>query len=305
MYDEARQLHQAQEWQAVVIVFSEINLLEPDYPDTEGLLASAQEEVTLLERRRELENLYSRALEEMDAGNWDQAHRLFTQVLGADPGYEDAKRLSALAEKEIQRLEAVSQQREVISTLYQEALDLYNAGSWQAALSKLDEIHSLDPGFSDPEDIRIKAGAQVQNEERKELLARWYDEAEAHYHKGEWMQALELYEQILALDPNYRDIETKLTEAQRQQQLAGQYAEAMKHLEAQQWQLAIRTFQEIITSDPHYSDPIHGSAAALLTKAKQEKERSELPSPPIKKTSVPITLPDQEEPPGKPKDLPR
>ncbi|MCK4900129.1 MAG: tetratricopeptide repeat protein, partial [Anaerolineales bacterium] len=305
MYDEARQLHQAQEWQAVVIVFSEINLLEPDYPDTEGLLASAQEEVTLLERRRELENNYSSALEEMDAGNWDQASLLFSQVLETDPAYEDAQRLSALADEEIQRLEAASRQREVISTLYQEALDLYNAGSWQAALSKLDEIHSLEPGFTDPEDIRNKAQAQAQKEEREDLLSKQYDEAEVHYHKGEWLQALELYEQVLALDPNYHDTETKLSEARRQQQLAGQYAQAMKHLEAQHWQQAIKTLQEIIRSDPDYSNPIYGSAAASLARAKQEKERSELPSPPIKKSTVPITLPDQQKPSGKPKDLPR
>jgi tetratricopeptide (TPR) repeat protein len=305
MYDEARQLHQAKEWQAVVVVFSEINLLEPDYPDTEGLLASAKGEAAIQERQIELENLYSSALEEMEAGNWDQAHRLFTQVLETDPSYEDAGRLSALTEEEIQLQEEARQQREVIAVLYQEALVLYNAGSWQAALSELEKIHSLDPDFSDPDDIRLKAEVQVQKEEREDLLSRQYDEAEAHYRKGEWPQALQLYEQVLALDPNYRDTETKLSQARHQQQLADLYAQALEQLEAQHWPQVIKTLEEIIKSDPGYSDPIHGSAAALLAKARQEKERSELPSPPIKKSSVPSTLPDQKKPPGKPKDLPR
>ena len=305
MYTEARQLYKAREWQAVVSVFLEITSLEPDYPDAEGLLVSAQEEVALLEQRRELENLYSKALEEMEAGEWYQAHQFFIQVLKIDPAYEDAQRLSALAEEQIQRREAARQQQEVISNLYQEVLDLYDARSWQAALSKLDDIYSLDPDFSDPDEIRTKAQTHAQEEKREEQLARLYQEADGYFIEGEWMKAMELYDNVLALDPHYLDTETKRNQAQHQKELADQFGQALDQLEAKNWQQAIEGLQKIIKGDPDYSDPIHGRAATLLERAKQQKERSELPPPPDKKSTKPTTLPEVGKSTGKPKDLPR
>jgi tetratricopeptide (TPR) repeat protein len=253
MYEEARQLHNAQEWQAVVSVFSEINTLDPDYPDQEGFLAIAQKQVILLEQRRKLESLYSNALEAMNTGDWTGAHKLFIQVLEIDPAYEDAERLSKLAEEEIQRQESAHQQALLISSLYQEAIDSYNAGDWGVALSKLDEILRLDPDFSDPDDIRTRAQTRAQEEQR----------------------------------------------------LADQFSQALEHLETQNWSQAIETFQDILKNDPEYNDPTYGSAATLLNRAKQEKERSELPPPPIKKSTKPSTLPEVGKPTGKPKDLPR
>jgi uncharacterized caspase-like protein len=253
MYEEARQLHNAQEWQAVVSVFSEINALDPDYPDQEGFLASAHKQVILLEQRRKLEKLYSSALEAMETADWDGAHQLFIQVMEIDSSYEDAQRLSKLAEEEIQRQESAHQQALLITSLYQEAIDYYNAGDWGVALSKLDEILRLDPDFSDPDDIRTRAQTRAQEEQR----------------------------------------------------LADQFSQALEHLETQHWSQAIETFQDILKNDPEYNDPTYGSAATLLNRAKQEKERSELPPPPIKKSTKPSTLPEVGKPTGKPKDLPR
>jgi TIR domain/PASTA domain len=49
LYDQARQMHQNKEWRAVVDVFSRIHSEEADYPDREGLLASAREALEALE----------------------------------------------------------------------------------------------------------------------------------------------------------------------------------------------------------------------------------------------------------------
>jgi hypothetical protein len=49
LYDQARQLHQNKEWRAVVDIFSRIHSEEADYPDREGLLASAREALEALE----------------------------------------------------------------------------------------------------------------------------------------------------------------------------------------------------------------------------------------------------------------
>jgi hypothetical protein len=45
LYAQARQSHRAQEWQAVVDILDQIQAEDPEYPDSEGLLASACEEL--------------------------------------------------------------------------------------------------------------------------------------------------------------------------------------------------------------------------------------------------------------------
>jgi hypothetical protein len=48
LYLQARRLHRAQEWQAVVDIFDQIHKLDPEYPDPEGLLGSAREALAAL-----------------------------------------------------------------------------------------------------------------------------------------------------------------------------------------------------------------------------------------------------------------
>ena len=48
LYLQAHRLHRVQEWQAVVEVFDQIHKLDSEYPDTEGLLASAREALAAL-----------------------------------------------------------------------------------------------------------------------------------------------------------------------------------------------------------------------------------------------------------------
>ena len=81
LYAEAETLHAGQKWQAVVRVFEQISLIEPNYPDSNGLLASAQREAAELKRIAELNDLYSNAVREMDAGQWYEART----AVGASP----------------------------------------------------------------------------------------------------------------------------------------------------------------------------------------------------------------------------
>ncbi len=73
LYQEAKQLSQAEKWQAVVNVFTKINKLQPDHPDPEGLLATARLKVAESERRQKMDNLHRRALQEMNASSWESA----------------------------------------------------------------------------------------------------------------------------------------------------------------------------------------------------------------------------------------
>ncbi|MEJ2353643.1 MAG: caspase family protein, partial [Anaerolineales bacterium] len=93
LYSQARQLAQAQQWEAVSRIIERINAEDSSYPDPDGLAAKANRELGLASRREKLRLAYARALQELDKGQWQEAHRLLLEVHELDPGYEDTGRL--------------------------------------------------------------------------------------------------------------------------------------------------------------------------------------------------------------------
>jgi hypothetical protein len=62
LHDEARQLYEANQWQAVVEVFERIQALDPEYPDPEGLWATARQHL----EDKEFDTLNRRAYEHVE-----------------------------------------------------------------------------------------------------------------------------------------------------------------------------------------------------------------------------------------------
>jgi len=78
----------------------------------------------------------------------------------------------------------------------------------------------------------------------------------------EWQRAVNLFNQVINLEPDYEDATERLAEAGRQARLSALYAAANRALEAKRWQEAIDELSEIVAIDAHYKD-----ASKLLTSA--------------------------------------
>jgi formylglycine-generating enzyme required for sulfatase activity len=212
LYAQAQRLHQAGQWQAVANVFVQIAALDPDFADPEELLPAAKQELAEEGRRAELDDRYSRAVREMDAGRWPEARRLLRQVQEQEPGYLEAERLLARAESEIERerqQQAEGERREQVAGLYAEAQELTDAGQWQPAQDKLAQIRDLDPQFADPEGVAARARRALDREEeeaqRRRELAALYDEAVGLLRAERFEEALDKWAEVQAIDPAYPD----------------------------------------------------------------------------------------------------
>ncbi len=119
LYAKARRSHRDQEWQAVVDLFDQIHAENPEYPDPEGLLVSAREELmareellrrlaTLLRTREELlrrlATLYDQGQQHMEAEEWQQALERFEEVQRLKPGYRETERLLSQVRHELIRI---------------------------------------------------------------------------------------------------------------------------------------------------------------------------------------------------------
>jgi tetratricopeptide (TPR) repeat protein/predicted Ser/Thr protein kinase len=86
------------------------------------------------------------------------------------------------------------------------------------------------------------------------LLAGIYQRATEAVEDRDWQEAVDLYSQILKLDPRYRDVTERLAEAGRQARLAALYSTATKALRAQHWAEALGHLDEIAEMAPDYED---------------------------------------------------
>jgi outer membrane protein assembly factor BamD (BamD/ComL family) len=268
LYAQARQLHQAGQWQAVVRVFDQIVALDPDYPDPDDLLATAEREAAELERQADLNDRYSRAVLEMEAGRWQQARQVLDRLQEMEPDYRGADRLLERAEAEIARQEAERRRQEQIAALYERAVSRAEAGQWAQALDRMDEIHALAPEFADPQGVAARARAEIERQRRLEAL---YAQAQAAHDSQDWPAALAALQALVGEEAGYRDAAALLAGVERQQALAGLYAQAQQEHRAGEWQAVVDTFARIAAVEPGYADPDGLLAAAERSLAGQQR----------------------------------
>ncbi|MGH3976671.1 MAG: hypothetical protein ACRDS9_25625, partial [Pseudonocardiaceae bacterium] len=95
---EARRLHQAEQWAAVVKIGEQLHILDPADADPDGLVSSARAQLASAERAAQAASEYRRGLRLLDAGKWQQAIKALE---GLDPSYRDVAALLARARREV------------------------------------------------------------------------------------------------------------------------------------------------------------------------------------------------------------
>ena len=209
LYAEAKTLHAAQKWEAVLKVFEQISAVDPAYPDANGLLPSAQKEVAEIKRIAGLNDLYSRALREMETDQWYNARGLLEQVHKAQTGFHETERLLRKAEDEIVKIEEQNKRVNQVNVLYEQAHGLVRSKNWRKALDKMEEIQKLDDRFVDKDGIVKKAKEELEREEqeaqKQNQLAAMYADAVQLLKEGKSQEALEKWQEVKAIDPKYPD----------------------------------------------------------------------------------------------------
>jgi tetratricopeptide (TPR) repeat protein/tRNA A-37 threonylcarbamoyl transferase component Bud32 len=150
------------------------------------------------------ENLYQRAVEASQAGEWQRAVNLFNQVINLQPDYEDATERLA---------EAGRQAR--LSALYAAANRALEAKRWQEAIDELSEIVAIDAHYKDASKLLTSAGLAFSGSKAQEKLKDLYQRGLEHFDAQEWSRAIDYFTQIHDADPNYAEVADLLADARR------------------------------------------------------------------------------------------
>jgi serine/threonine protein kinase len=120
-----------------------------------------------------------------------------------------------------------------------------------------------DTGELDLDQPTIQVQRQIPlSKAHKLLLSSLYERAAEAEEEGEWHQAVNLFNRIVKIAPQYQDVPERLAHAGLQARLAALYAAAKTALKEERLDEAIDELSEIVSVDANYHD-----AAALLTRA--------------------------------------
>jgi tetratricopeptide (TPR) repeat protein len=209
-----------------------------------GLLAVYQglQERTRLNRAAAADHYY-KGLEQLSAQNYELARAEFELALRLDPKNLDAEtklaEVDALISRQPTPTSAVRLQTAMV--LYNEARDLYNKGDWEGAINKLEQVQAMASDYEPEQVVALlvdayhQAGLRLLSENRMEEAIRYFDRAlelrpgeqairdekrfaslyvaGLGYWGANWQGAIDTFNALYQLKPDYRDTAQRLHNA--------------------------------------------------------------------------------------------
>ncbi len=235
--------------------------------------------------------LYEKAVTHFDAGEWEEASTLFSQLADEYPGDQELQRiLSDLRLRESLSREGAERGwmriprpgRRVLLVLVALALAvllaevsyavyvrwLVPARAVQEQAAHLRELHSLARGYlaageydraadlfaeilSEAPDDAVAAEGLKRVGELQELETA-YRTAMELTQEERWEEALLAWQSILAVDPNFKDVKYWTELVEEQQESGSLFAEAELGVANEDWSGAIELLEQLRTGDPEY-----------------------------------------------------
>jgi len=206
-----------------------------------GIYQGMQERTRL--NRAAAEEHYKKGLEQLAVENYELARAEFELTIQLDPKNKDAAQklaeVNALLSNRATPTSAVRHQTAIL--LYNEARALYNKGDWEGVITKLEQVQALEPDYEREQvtmllaEAYYKAGLKLVDEDRMEEAVRYFDRAlelqpaeqeireqkrlAALYLAGlgywgaNWQGAIESFNVLYQLQPDYKDTKKRLHDA--------------------------------------------------------------------------------------------
>jgi len=169
----------------------------------------------------------------------------------------------------------------LLEGLYQRAQLAVEADRWQEAVDLFSQILKLDPSYRDVTDQLAEAGKQAR-------LSALYGAARRGLKASRWADALAHLDEIAATEPDYQDVRDLRVWVTQKNEIDQLYRRGIRHLEAGEWASAVECLAQV-----HDRDPSHAKAADLLTSARTELARQQLPLNPANRRRAVSDRPDR------------
>ncbi|MDZ7332803.1 MAG: tetratricopeptide repeat protein [candidate division KSB1 bacterium] len=165
--------------------------------------------IQMAREQQKVAELYEQGLALIKNNKLTDAKEVFRQLLQMDSSHAGAKeQLEKIADLMAQKVDPRDQQ---IQPLYIQALADMNQGKWSEAIKNLEKIKSLRP--NNAEIAKLLAEAQEKQNEQilnEQKIENFYTMGVENFTKGNYTLALANFEKVAELNPNYKDIDSRI-----------------------------------------------------------------------------------------------
>jgi choice-of-anchor C domain-containing protein len=189
-------------------------------------------------RMSELQRAYEAGVAFAEAGDRENAAQELARVVALEPGYKDAAaRLAEVrANADAAQATATAQAHaSEVQQAYDAGVAFAEAGDWEKAAEEFARVVALEPGYKDAAtrltEARTNAdaaqatatartvamaqqAAATATAEIKSATESAYQRGLAYFKLERWEQARVEFEQVIAVDPSYKDVQARLAEVE-------------------------------------------------------------------------------------------
>jgi len=240
-FAKASEYIESGELEKAILRYQAILDLDPTNGEATALLARAE---GLQERRNMIPPLREQAVAAVAAGNLPAALEAYRKILDVNPHETEAK--IAVAEIE-EKMKVKGEVTDILAQADQE----FEKGHYRDAGDLYERVFALDPGNEDARKGMEKVEARLFGVPD---LDKKVEEAEQYYRNGEYEKAIELWEEILRVQPENEDLARRIKEARAMatysQQIRSWHRSAQEHFDNGEYAEAIQDWRQILTIKP-------------------------------------------------------
>ena len=201
---------QRNDWPNALVALKQVEKANPNYKDVKAKLAEAQAKLDESLQQEVYDKLYDDAMNEYRKGNYVAAVMALEKVREWNPNYKNTDRIYRDAQNKLNR----EGEEAIKNRYYAQGKTYMNAGDWQSAVAAFRQLKNLDQNYRDVQFLLQQAQDSLAYQTQIAQLRSYYQEAMDHFHQGNWLDAILVFEKIQEINPNYQDVAEKIAAAQ-------------------------------------------------------------------------------------------
>jgi len=222
LYLQAQEATVQGDYGGSIQLYEKIVQSEPQYKDVQTRLRAlknrsgenAAPAPPAQKKTPQIELLYRRGLKAFNSENWSEALKQFSAAQKIDRSY---KKLADLHKQTKQKIQSTADEEREKGILYDKAIAFAETQRWRQALETFRKLYDIDPFYRDTKTQLLNLRDQIAMQKRNySAVDSLYKKADFAFQSRQWLTAVLAFEKIKVMEPNYKDVEFKLSQAQQQ-----------------------------------------------------------------------------------------
>jgi tetratricopeptide (TPR) repeat protein len=227
LYDQAQKQLRDGNLEVAIATYERILQQDANYRDTPAKLEAVRKQLVQKQRDRFLEERYAEGLSAHKQRDWTRAIIAFEKVVAAEAGYLDARKRLNEAQRELDR-ESVET---IAARYYADGVAAKNRKDLGGALTAFEKVQRLNPRYRNVQTLLAEVEQALSHSAAPAEMPQWpatlpatgvaahadldslYELAAAAARRQDWIAAVVAFEKLQILQPNYRDVAQRLSEA--------------------------------------------------------------------------------------------